>query len=135
LATPYRRDFRRRDFFRNNHHRNFSFIFETIPFFVAPYYINYYPTIYYVEPIYILEEPYVSEAIGYLYPSRDQQIYSSYLSENYSENITDAKQQRSLEMQDIENLLQSVLQAMKVFDIPEFYNKPELSIFRSGRLY
>lgn len=154
FKTPGRRNFsgrnvRGREFFRNRFQRNPSVFFYFAPVLFIPYYTAYeepyYPDYFepfFIEPPYELEdyfaeEPdyiafytYINQILYPPYEYTNQEFYPEYTPETYSENTLPPIPDRTLEMQQIEELLQSVLQAMKIFDIPEFYNKPELSILK-----
>jgi len=115
------------------------------PFYPDSYYQEpYYPEPYYTQQPHALEEPYYSDEPEYIdlspyinhnpYPEYDytkQEFYPQDQSGVYPNPVTSPDQQISLEMQQLETLLQSVLQSMKIFDVPEFYNNPEFSIFSS----
>lgn len=63
------------------------------------------------------------------------EIYSissqNYEEPNYGPTVESSDQQRYEELLEIQQLLQNVLQAIKIFDIPYFYNDPKLSLIEN----
>jgi hypothetical protein len=151
------RDHRSRGSFRNNFQRNIVTSFVFLPIIIEPFYSS---NTYYTEPSYssntYYTEPFYSPNTYYTEPSYSDEYYLQPYYEPQPYDVEepyrvdrrdsvdlniqinqpsytlskDSEQDYSLETQQRRKLLQTVLQAMKIFDIPQFYNKPELSILR-----
>lgn len=107
-----RGDFRHRDFFRHRFNRNLLLFSNFLPFLIVPYYSDYTETYY----------MYYSD---FYYPDYTVFYYPEYIEPYPQVVIENPASEIALEMSEIDAFLQSVLQAMKIFDIPEFYNRPE----------
>jgi hypothetical protein len=151
------RNFKNNSFFRHDfrhHHRNFASAFFLIPALLAPYYYSYdYPNYYYpydtqdyypfYENPYFDEEPYYFDEPNYIeiYIYTNEILYpqgyninrpTPYPMEAYPQTSGKQAEPLSLEMQELEALLQSVLQTMKIFDSSVFYTLPEFSDLKAS---
>lgn len=108
----YVRPFEHREFRERHHHRRFSVFFGLAPIFIVPTYY-YYVQQYYPESYYYFEDFSYPELYTYFEDYQPGARYRAVLSHD---------------MDELEALLQAVFEEINIFNIPEFYMKPEYSI-------